>query len=260
MTKTQTRIALQEELSSTTALTRITLPVGRGFHGKSLFTRYHAEEAQEQGRPLLIADVDRTNPTLLNFFGGVVSPPSSEEGDVRDWCIKTFDTTIETHVSAIVDFGGGDLMLKKLAREMSLVDYFGDNGVGVTVLHFIGPDLEDLAYLRDMEDGGLLAPEATILVLNEALVPAGRSAMMAFSRVLDHGIFRAAVDRGAKVVWMPRLVPIQEVDARLLTFGAAAEGKTTAGLPPIGPFNRSLIARWRRDMKSNFAPVAGWLS
>ncbi|MGI4939528.1 MAG: hypothetical protein ACRYHQ_02975 [Janthinobacterium lividum] len=259
MTKNQTRIALQEELSGTTSLTRIVFPVGRGFHGKSAYARWQAEEAQEHGRPLLIADADRTNPTLSKYISGVVRPPSSEEGDMRDWSIATFNTTIETRVSTIVDFGGGDLVLKKLAREMDLVRFFGDYDVGVTILHFIGPDLDDLAYLRDMEKDGLLAPEATILVLNQALVPVGRSSETAFAPVLEHRFFREALDRRARVVVMPRLVPIQEVDARLLTFGAAAEGKTIEGLPPIGPFNRSLIARWRRDMKANFTSVAEWL-
>ena len=260
MTKNQTKIALQEELSGTTAQTRIVFPVGRGFHGKSVFTRWQGEEAQEHGRPLLIADADRTNPVLSKYIDGVVSPPSSEEGDVREWCIKTFNATIETRVSTIIDFGGGDLVLKKLAHEMNLVRFFGAYDVGVTVLHFIGPDLDDLAYLHDMEDGGLLAPDATILVLNRALVPAGRAPETAFAPVMGHSIFRKVLDRGAKIVVMPRLVPIQEVDARLLTFGAAAEGKTIAGLPPIGPYNRGLIDRWRHDMKANFASVAEWLA
>ena len=261
MTKNQATTAHQEGLPGKTPATqnRIALPVGRGAHGKSTFTRYQAEDAQERGRPIVIADGDRTNPSLLAYFDGVVIPPSAEEGDVGDWCIGLFEQQIEKRLDVILDLGAGDLVLKGLARKMDLVAFFKGYDIQVTVLHFLGPDLDDLAYLRDLEEDGLLAPEATILVLNQALVPVGRSPATAFEAVMDHSIFRAALGRGAKVVLMPRLDPIQEINARRLTFAAAAAGRTAGGLPPIGPWNRQAITDWRRAMRKNFSAVADWL-
>jgi len=50
--------------------------------------------------------------------------------------------------------------------------------------HLIGPDRDDLAYLHDVEQDGLFAPTATILVLNEALVPARRAIRTAFQATI----------------------------------------------------------------------------
>ncbi len=109
-------------------------------------------------------------------------------------------------------------------------------------MHLLGPDPDDLAYLHDVEQDGLFAPAATILVLNEALVPRNRAEKVAFqSTILGHPVFLRALDRGAKVVWMPRLAVAHEVDARRLTFTAAEDNKIKQGQPPIGPWNRQLI-------------------
>ena len=160
----------------------------------------------------------------------------------------------------LVDLGGGDLLLKQLAREIGLVPFLERHDIRPVALHLIGPDRDDLAYLHDVEQDGLFAPTATVLVLNEALVPARRAIRTAFQdTVLKHPTFLTTLERGAKVVWMPRLEVAHEIDSRRLSFTAAEENQVKPGQPPIGPWNRQLIHNWLRDMETNFAPVAHWL-
>jgi hypothetical protein len=251
----------REELSGSTALTppKLVVTLGRGARGKTWWIRWAAGRAHDQGRIVAIADADRTNATLSAYFGKVVTPPSADDDDMRDWFKDLCEQQIEKRYSIFLDLGGGDLFLKKIAREIRLATFLGSHGVETVAVHLIGPDRDDLAYLRDLEEGGLFAPQATILVLNEALVPAGRSVETAFKVVLDSPIFRDALTRGAKSVWMPRLAPAPEVDARRLTFAAAEAGNVKEGQSPIGLWDRELITLWRRVMEQNFAPVADWL-
>ena len=103
------------------------------------------------------------------------------------------------------------------------------NGVDVVAIHLIGPERDDLAYLRDLEADGLVAPEATILVLNELLAPQNLSIKAAFQPVFEHPIFKAALNRGARLVWMPRLDVAHEISARRLPFTAAEAGASDGG-------------------------------
>ena len=233
--------------------------LGRGSRGKTWWIRWAAERAQDQGRAVVIADAARTNATLSAYFAGVQNPPSADEADMRDWFAAFCEQQIERRFTALLDLGGGDLLLKQLAREIGLAGFLDANGVQPVAVHLIGPDRDDLAYLRDVEQDGLFAPEATILVLNEALVPVGRSVKAAFQTVLDSPIFQAAISRGATPIWMPRLAPAHEIDERRLTFAAAESSRVKSGQLPIGPWNRQLIANWRRLMEQNFAAVGPWL-
>ena len=250
-----------ENLANSTALSRpkFIVPLGRGARGKTWWTRWAVERAQDQGRSIVLADADRTNATLSGYFAGVLTPPSADDDDMRDWFAAFCEQQIEERFTALIDLGGGDLMLKRIAREASLTELLESHGIEVVAVHLLGPDRDDLAYLRDMEADGLFAPAATILVLNEGLLPKGRSTQAAFQAVLDNPILQAAVRRGAKIVWMPRLAPAHEVDERRITFADAEASRVKEGQKPIGPFNRQIIANWRRAMEQNFAPVAAWL-
>jgi hypothetical protein len=235
------------------------VPLGRGSRGKTLWMRWAIERAQDQGRSVVVADADRTNATLSAYFAGVLTPPSADDDDVHDWFASLCEQQIEDRFTALIDLGGGDLMLKRMAREATLAELLETNGIEVVAVHLIGPDRDDLAYLRDMEEGGLFAPTATMLVLNEGLLPKGRSSQAGFQTVRESPIFLAALKRGAQLVWMPRLTPAHEVDERRITFAAAEASKVKEGQKPIGPFNRQIIANWRRAMEQNFAPVSAWL-
>jgi hypothetical protein len=239
---------------------KLILPLGRGSRGKSLWARWMIDRAQSQGREIIVADADRTNPALAQYFDGVLVPPSAEADDMEEWLSNFFEQQFEGHFNAIVDLGGGDQLLKTLARRVELVSYLKRNGIEPVAVHLLSPSLEDLAFLRDLEADGLFAPEATLLVLNEGHVMGKKSSLTAFQHLLDHPIFKAAVKRGAKLAWMPRLDPILDIEIRHLTMTAAEAGRSSAGLPPIRLWKRELITMWLRDMEQNFAPFASWLA
>ncbi|MBW4025594.1 MAG: hypothetical protein HIU92_21190, partial [Proteobacteria bacterium] len=82
----------------------------------------------------------------------------------------------------------------------------------------------------------------------------------AFTETVEtHPILAKTLERGARLVWMPRLEPAQDIDTRRLTFAAAEASKVKEGQTPIGPWKRQQIATWRRAMETVFAPVAEWL-
>ena len=242
------------------ARAKIIFPLGRGSRGKSFFARWLIDRAQMKGHEIVVADADRTNPSLTAYLKGVLTPPSADDREMQEWFKALCEQQIARRFNLLIDLGGGDLMLKQLARRIGLVRFLEANGIDTVAVHLIGPERDDLAYLRDLETDALVAPEATILVLNESLAPQNLSINAAFQPVLEHSIFKAALNRGAKLVWMPRLDIAHEINARRLAFTTAEAGAASEGVPPLGPWNRQLITMWLRAMEHNFEPVASWLA
>lgn len=238
---------------------KLVFTLGRGTRGKTMFTRWVSDRAMQTGRGILVADADRSCPNLSAYLENVSSPPSASTADMRDWFGAFCEQVIERRMAAIVDFAGGDPLLRRLAREIGLVEFLQAYGVQAVAVHLIGPSRDDLAILRDLEAGRLFAPEATILVLNEGLVPRGYRARGAYADVVTHPIFQAALGRGARAAWMPYLRPALQIEKRRLTFAAAEAGMRKAGQAPISPRHRQTVANWRRSMDDNFRDTAGWL-
>lgn len=244
----------RDELACTSSLV---FPLGRGAHGKTFWTRWLIEELRNRGADVTVVDADRTNATLSEFFPDVLTPLSAEDADVEDCLRSLTEGMMERPRTAVMDFGANDLTLKRVSRKLGGFDaYLAGGGIRGVAVHFFGPDRDDLAYLRDME-GGVFAPPATLLVLNEALLPEGASNRL-FDPVIDDPIFRAAVGRGAVPVFMPRLDAAREVNRHRLGFAAAAAGTPGPDGTRIGPWNRSLINAWRGTMAANHQPVMGW--
>ena len=245
--------------SDAMASPKLVLALGRGRTGKSTFIRWAAEAALERGAEPIIADGDRTNATLAAFFDNVTRPDSPEDEDVRLWLNAFVDRQIDHRFSAFIDLGGGDLILKTWARDLQLAPFLEQHGVVPVAIHFLGSDLDDLAYLRDIEDSARFQPRQTVIVLNEGLVPTGRVARSAFGPIIDHEVFRKVLDRGAVVVRMPMLACMHEIERRRLSFADAEAGLVKPGQDRIGPVNRQLIAIWRREMSAAFANIAQWM-
>jgi CO dehydrogenase nickel-insertion accessory protein CooC1 len=72
---------------------------GRGGTGKSTGVRILKERADEAGRPVVIADADRTNATLGAFYEGVERPDHPDEKTVADWLDELVNTQAETRMS-----------------------------------------------------------------------------------------------------------------------------------------------------------------
>ena len=236
---------------------RLIVAGGRGKVGKSVMLRFGIERCIARGGDPIIADADRTNATLTAFFPSAVRPPSPEDGDVRDWLNSLIDAQVEHRKSIFLDLGGGDLSLHAWARDLDLVPFLIDNGIIPVLIHCLGSDLDDLAYLRDLED--VFAPPHTVILLNEGLIPIGKAPLTAFEPTLAHEVFRAAKARGAVVVRLPRLGCMQELERRRLTVQAAIDNDVGTG-QPFGITGRQMIVMWRRQAEKALAPVLPWIS
>lgn len=224
---------------------------GRGGTGKSTFVRVMVERAQEAGRGPAIADADRTNATLASFFKDVIRPDYPDEKTVHDWLDSLINQQAEDQITVVLDMGGGDQVFKRFAKSLELSALLDSAGILPVALHFIGPDIDDLTYLKDIEESGAFCPPQTVLVLNEGLIRDARPMEAAFADVREHATYRAALARGAREIVFPRLGCMQEVNSRRLSF---AEAQKSLGLT-----NRQRVAIWRRDVEQALVPVIDWL-
>ena len=242
------------------ALALFVFLAGRGGAGKTLLLRWIVERAIAAGRLLVIADGDRTNRSLPLFLDGVLTPNGADDATVWRWLEAIITRMVADRFNLVLDLGGGDLVLKRIALELALQSLLEASGIAPVVLHLLSPELESLAYLAALEDNGLFAPERTALILNEGLVPIGHgNDETVFAAVREHKIFKAAIRRGAVPIVMPQLKPAFEINARHLSFADAAAGKSKEGLPPLGVFDRQRMALWLVAMEKAFEPVAAWL-
>jgi hypothetical protein len=78
---------------------------------------------------------------------------------------------------------------------------------------------------------------------------------------MRHSAFRAAVERGAVPILMPRLFPSKEIEDRRVSFGMASQGRMPEGRQgvPLGAFDQARTRHWLAAMEEAFAPIATWL-
>jgi hypothetical protein len=235
--------------------------IGRGKTGKTTLLRFTAEEAVAADRRVLLVDLDRANATLASYFQGVQRPPAGDEAGVTAWLEKLLTFIMTEKAAALIDLGGGDTALRRLVSEVpDLVATLEAAGVAAVAIYMLGPQPDDLAPLATLEAAGF-QPAATLLVLNEGLIETPVSREEAFARVLRHSAFKAAAGRGAEAVWMPRLLPAGEIEARRVLFGQAERGAVREGRKqtPLGPFDQARVRAWLRAMRAEFVGVASWM-
>jgi hypothetical protein len=234
--------------------------IGRGKTGKTTGIRWSAEAAILAGTTLLLADMDPTNDTFSQYIDDVARPPEASDPALSlKWLDKLLQHALQHGLSLLVDLGGGDTTLRRLVAQLpDLVEMFEAQGFAIVLFYTVGPQEEDLSPLATMEGLGF-APTATAIILNEAMADIGDPPLNAFARILRHSVFLAAVKRGAIPIWMPRLLPAQQVEIRRLHFRAAAAGEIGQGKTPLGPFDRSRVLNWLQAMDANFAGIKTWL-
>lgn len=232
---------------------------GRGNVGKSVLGLLLAERALAAARNVIVADIDRTNATLPAFLDGVARPEYAEDEAVSEWLSAMIEDALSTRRSILLDTAGGDDLFLRYAKQFGLGDLLTSQGVEPVAIHVIGPSVDDLSMLRDFEEAGVFAPERTILVLNEGRISDGRPAALAFRTIEEHPVFRAALNRGAVLVRMPKLPCMAKLLNARLTFTQAVSGVVVDGRETFGLMNRQLVKGWRAQMDEQLLPVERWL-
>jgi hypothetical protein len=237
--------------------------MGRGRVGKTVFLRVLGEYFREAGAELEIWNIDQHNQSenLDQFFADTKSPDFVDDKETRSWLEKRIADQSVKKYDAILDVGGNDTLIKKLAEEINLNRLLENRGIRLVAVHVLGPDAADLDYLRQTTSDKRLLPTATILVMNSSLIGT-RSSKGAFDAITDDPTVVKAVKNGAKVVRMPELSCMREVIDRRLSFRQAAEGvEGTTGLEPMSFFDQERVAVWLEEkMASLFDSLpAAWL-
>jgi hypothetical protein len=234
--------------------------VGRGKTGKTTGIRWMAEKAVAAGTPLLMADLDPTNDTFSKYIENVGRPSDASDPAISlKWLDKMLQHALQNQSSLLVDLGGGDTTLRRLVTQLpDLVEMFEAANFAVILLYTVGPQEEDLSPLATLQNLNF-KPTATAIILNEGLVDVGDTRETAFARITNHSAFRNALGNGAVPVWMPRLLPAQQVEVRRMQFRDAANGGAGVMDTPLGVFDRSRLISWLDKMDANFAGIKSWL-
>jgi hypothetical protein len=231
----------------------VLVAVGRGKTGKTTKIRWIADVAITRGVMPLIGDADRTNPTLAAYFPDLVQrPPGASDDEIGHWFGSMVKQALRERRPLLVDFGGGDRVLKSLSAEIDLPGFLGAKGHGLVVLHSIGADADDLSYLDETERDGLLTPERTAVVFNAGVIPAGRSIQAVLKEHEKNEVLHRAFRRGVKFIVMPALKVMPLLDAGRIRF-------TEAAPPRIDEWEQQYVIGWLRKMQDAFAPIAEWL-
>lgn len=237
--------------------------MGPGRTGKTTFLRWVVENTDPKGDGAMIAALDPQNRSLATFVNNVDQPPTHDAETVAAWTESLLGIVMAEQASVLLDMGGGDLSLGYLLREMpDLAGSLEGAGVHPVAIYTLSPRVDDLTVLAGYEAQGF-QPKATALVLNLGLAPVTMEPEEAFARVLRHSAFRAAVERGAVPVWMPRLQAAvsAEIEGKRLSFAQARDGRAPEEQPGavLGPFDRLRVRHWLAGMETAFAPVRSWL-
>lgn len=226
---------------------------GRGGTGKSTHARLHGEWIERSSLPLKIADIDRTNATLTAFYPDLVeTPKTADDKDVMTFLEDILERQIDEKYNLILDFGGGDLILKNLALRLDLVGFFRDYAIQPVLFHHLGADLDYLAYLTSLEEDDLFRPERTIVVLNEFIKPSSQSVEIAFETIMRSRQLGDVLKRGARMISLPDLLPAPDIDRKRLRFYEAVENRQSVGIPPLGPIKRQMLVQWLRTVGERF--------
>lgn len=236
----------------------LVMVVGRQRVGKTTFLNTVVQFLRAHGGEVTVWNADMLNRTysLSMFSDGVLEPPSADAEDVKAWLEERFGDLIQRRYDAVLDIGGGDTPLARLVEEVPIVRTLERRGIRVVLVHVLGPELADLDYLERFMSERLLAPEATLVVLNDGLVLSGRSAGFAFANVRQHPALIEAAQSRAKTVLMPRLACMSHVTDRKLSFADAMDSGGAPGPDPLSFFDQERVAQWwGRDLPLFFAAI-----
>ncbi|MBR0641225.1 GTPase domain-containing protein [Plastoroseomonas hellenica] len=237
--------------------------VGRQRVGKTTLLNALVQFYRPRGADIRVWNADLQNATnhlgLFHADADTVPPGSFE--DTRLWLEARITDQVMERYDAILDVGGGETVLNKLAQEVRLVDTLERRGIRMVAMHVLGPDPADLDYLVRFSNEELFLPRATVLVLNEGLITSGQSAENAFAQIRRHPALLQAVNRGARVRLLPVLSCMGQVASRGLMFSDMANGKQASGHEATSFFDQERTALWwERQMPAFFGELpAEWM-
>ncbi len=240
--------------------------LGRGRVGGSTVCDMLIQRARRAGRPVMVADGDRRNPTLAGLYppgspGGASVPATDELADMKDWITEQVGQMVSTKASLVLDLGGGDRVLSDYGQDLPLATFCQAAGVSCLPLYFSGPEKDDFDHIIAIHDAGYFRGPQAILFLNESLVRAGKTTIRAFDPIMDRPDLRKLMDGGVRTVLIPRLPCMAEMRATGLNFYDAAANKPGVSGKPMDPVRQFMVKIWLERLEEQFIElgVAEWL-
>jgi hypothetical protein len=233
---------------------------GRGRTGGSTILDLIIQRARAAGRPVLIGDGDRRNPTLASLYpateeGGARQPQTDELPDQKDFLLDLMTEAVVTQSSVVVDLGGGDRLMQEIGKDLAFVDFCKENGIEPVALYFCGPDMDDFEHILSIWRAGYFRSPRGILFFSEFLVPNARTSVGAFEDIMARKEMIELIDGGIETVLVPRLAPIGKMRAAGLTFIEAAARKRGVDGKIFDLTRAFMIEYWMRTMEKSFTQV-----
>ena len=241
-------------LSSTCAI-----PNGRGKSGKTMISRLMVECAMIAGRPLNFSDADRANAGLKDVHKPDDSPESASLQDLRVFVQRKLEMQLEGDGSSLIDFGAGNPVFEGILDEVDFSGLMRDYGKRLLIFNLIGPARGDVSYIEPYLNHPSLASADFVICCNEGLTDPGRE-ISAFDIYLETRQIRAALERGGRLVRLPRLTSAEQIETLGLTYLDAALGRPNADGRCLAPFAAAATAKWLRALPKAFEPIADWMS
>ena len=240
---------------------------GRGRTGGSTWLDTIIQLALAAGRTPLVGDGDRRNPTLTALYppGGAISvlpPPASDEiPDMKDYLTSCLAQALSLRRSLLVDLGGGDRALQEYGRDLGLIELCEAHGFQPVGFFSCGPEMDDFDHIRAVWQGGHFRPQHSLLVLNQALVPQGRTPAGAFDQIFARAEMKDLTAAGMLPVFMPRLPCLTEVRRAGFSLLDAATGGANPDGTPFDPVRQFMVRQYMTKIMAELARVGAlsWL-
>jgi hypothetical protein len=244
-----------EKSENETARRRLILALGRGKSGKTLWSRWLVETMRARGLSPVAADGDWSSPGLSRRDEHALRL-GSEAGAAKGWW-KTVLADGEQFAGRPVvgDFSLDAGLVRKVDPEgTNFAERYAARGFDVTKVFFFAPDIGDVVTFVNVGAG--VTAGSALLVMNEGAVGGRRPDR--FAALLAHPAIRDAIEKGARVAWMPELHldPERVRDIASFVAFAAAEGDEARARS----LDRHATRKWLARMDDAFAPFASELA
>ena len=229
-----------------------TVRVSRGRLGGSTYLTALSERAIMAGRPTLLGDGDRHNKGIsqspLYARHGLPLPTADDRVTMQKWLTDAFGAAVEQRKNLVLDIGGGDELVQEYAATTGLIEAGEALGITVVGLFMYGTEPGDLDFIEQLLRSGKFSPKRSLLVRNEWAAPEGVPPQRAFYAIETSERVDSLQGSLFRKVRMPRLLCMNEVVERGLTFHDAAEGKRGSSSTPLGPMERFWVKKWLSDI------------
>ena len=173
---------------------------------------------------------------------GASNPASDDIAHQKDWIQEQLNQMTEDRVSRMLDLSGGDRVMQELVLDLMLKDFCGDFGIGLTNIVMLGPDVEDFNHAMERFKAEGSRGDRVIFVLNEGVIRQGQTTEGAFTTIIKHPDFVAALKGGAQYILLRRLSCMHVLRERGIGFYDAAAGRPDRS-GGEGPADRSAYDR-----------------